>query len=43
MFFVLSMAAIVISLLALFKRFDDGIGTGVKAVLFMLFYYFSPF
>ncbi|WP_281358010.1 hypothetical protein [Saccharibacillus qingshengii] len=44
MFFVVSMAAIVVSVLAVVKRLSGGsVGTGVKTALFMLVYYFSPF
>ncbi|CAM3449754.1 MULTISPECIES: hypothetical protein [Saccharibacillus] len=44
MFFVVSMAAIVVSVLAVLKKVDGGsVGTGVKTALFMLLYYFSPF
>ncbi|CAM3969818.1 hypothetical protein SAEN111111_00845 [Saccharibacillus endophyticus] len=44
MFFVVSMAAIVVSVLATLRWIDKGsIGTGVKTALFMVFYYFSPF
>lgn len=44
MFFVVSMAAIVVSVLATLRWIDKGsIGTGVKTALFMVCYYFSPF
>ncbi|WP_268952834.1 hypothetical protein [Saccharibacillus alkalitolerans] len=44
MFFVVSMTAIVISVLAVLRKLDGASGgTGLKTALFMLFYYFSPF
>jgi|GEM_PF-6519396 len=44
MFFVVSMSAIVLSVLATLRWIEHGsVKTGLKTALFMLVYYFSPF